>query len=395
MDKGVCKMIKSGKKKYSFEYIKNFIESKGCILLETKEDIGALEKIKILCSCKNEFFITSFNGFINGKINCDKCCNEKRKSKIEDVINIIKKSKYQYVSGKYFKSSINSLIVKDNFEYYYKISLSIIQHSIKKNGSLLYVSVSNPFSFENIKKWIKLNNRKFELVSGKFKNSYEKTLKLKCNICNEKWITSWRNISRKRGCPFCASIKVGKKNNFGIIFPELLTEWDFKKNIINPYKIMPYSTKRIFWICEKCKNCWDTKLYSRTFSSNGSNCPKCSSSKGEIQVEKFLNKNNFSYLREYKFENCKYKKPLQFDFYIPNIKTALEYQGEQHFKIVSFGEKDKQKSKKLFDQLLIRDDIKREYCVNNNIRLLEIPYWEINNVDSILTKEILEYANVS
>jgi hypothetical protein len=34
------------------------------------------------------------------------------------------------------------------------------------------------------------------------------------------------------------------------------------------------------------------------------------------------------------------------------------------------------------------DQIKREYCKNNNIKLLEIPYWDFDKIEEILNKEL-------
>ena len=41
-----------------------------------------------------------------------------------------------------------------------------------------------------------------------------------------------------------------------------------------------------------------------------------------------------------------------------------------------------------FVDIKIRDTIKTEYCKKNNIKLIRIPYWEINNIEEILNKEI-------
>ena len=37
----------------------------------------------------------------------------------------------------------------------------------------------------------------------------------------------------------------------------------------------------------------------------------------------------------------------------------------------------------------IRDTIKTVYCENNNIKLLRIPYWEFDNIESILKEKLL------
>jgi len=61
----------------------------------------------------------------------------------------------------------------------------------------------------------------------------------------------------------------------------------------------------------------------------------------------------------------------------------IEYDGIQHFKPIKyFGGEEKFK----FQQKT--DFIKNEYCKNNNIKLLRIPYWEFDNIKLILAKEL-------
>ena len=57
------------------------------------------------------------------------------------------------------------------------------------------------------------------------------------------------------------------------------------------------------------------------------------------------------------------------DLYIPSIKTAVEYQGIQHYKPVSFfGGEDALNQRKELDQL------KKTLCEENHVRLIEWPY---------------------
>ena len=71
-----------------------------------------------------------------------------------------------------------------------------------------------------------------------------------------------------------------------------------------------------------------------------------------------------------RFIDCIDKRPLSFDFYVPQCNTCIEYQGIQHYKPVErFGGEE---------QFIIQqkhDMIKKEYCAKNNINLIEIPYW--------------------
>ncbi len=72
---------------------------------------------------------------------------------------------------------------------------------------------------------------------------------------------------------------------------------------------------------------------------------------------------------------------MKFDFALfdenEELVALVEYQGEQHFEAVEFfgGEKK-------FERQRVNDEIKRSYCKNKGIQLIEIPYWE--SVDKYL-----------
>ncbi len=103
----------------------------------------------------------------------------------------------------------------------------------------------------------------------------------------------------------------------------------------------------------------------------GKGCPLCKESKGEKQIRNYLIENNINFIPQHKFSDCKYKRELPFDFYLPDYNTCIEYQGEQHYKSVTIwgGEKS-------FSDIKNRDKIKMEYCKNNNIPLIIIKYDE-------------------
>ena len=109
-------------------------------------------------------------------------------------------------------------------------------------------------------------------------------------------------------------------------------------------------------------------------SKNSTGCPKCSSSKGEKQIREWLIKNNVSFKEQKKFNGCNYKQKLKFDFYLPEHNTLIEYDGELHFMETTL--------KNNLSKSLIKDQIKDKFCINNNINLIRIGFWE--NIDEIL-----------
>lgn len=110
-------------------------------------------------------------------------------------------------------------------------------------------------------------------------------------------------------------------------------------------------------------------------------CPKCNKSKGEKIISWFLNKNNIPHKEQMKFENCKKKSILPFDFYLPEHNMCIEFNGIQHYEpIKNMGGKID------FKKRLENDDIKSVFCKKNKIKLLTIKYDE--KIVSILKKEL-------
>ena len=138
----------------------------------------------------------------------------------------------------------------------------------------------------------------------------------------------------------------------------------------------------------KCKNCnseWDGIPTYMLRKITG--CPTCNASKGEAEVAKYLTENHYTYKRQHMFNGCVYEEKLRFDFYLPDINTAIEFQGEQHYYPVDFSGKGKENANAEYEYCQVRDNIKREYCSQHEIQLIEIPYNERDN------GTIYEYLN--
>jgi hypothetical protein len=115
-------------------------------------------------------------------------------------------------------------------------------------------------------------------------------------------------------------------------------------------------------------------------------CPTCLESKGEKFVAEILTNNNIAFEREFEFDDCigitsKFCKKLPFDFYIPKYNTCIEYDGRQHFEPV-YGQENLEAQK-------VRDRLKDEYCKENGIKLIRIPYTiKMSEVESYLLQQL-------
>ena len=117
---------------------------------------------------------------------------------------------------------------------------------------------------------------------------------------------------------------------------------------------------------------------------SGQRCPICIGSNGEKEIRSCLNDLEIDFVEQKRFGDCRSILPLPFDFYIPSLNICIEYDGEQHYLKNCFGDKD---GKALLETQK-RDEIKTQYCKENNIKLIRIPYWEFKNIKNILKQTI-------
>lgn len=106
----------------------------------------------------------------------------------------------------------------------------------------------------------------------------------------------------------------------------------------------------------------------------------CLTSYYNSYIQLFLNKKQIKNMPEYPayIDNIRYR----FDFYLPEYNLMIEYDGIQHFKERSFGNKEKLKD------IQKRDEIKNKYCKDNNINILRIPYYNNDKIDEIISNHL-------
>ena len=122
----------------------------------------------------------------------------------------------------------------------------------------------------------------------------------------------------------------------------------------------------------------------------GSGCPLCVGTHGEQYIMEFLNKNNIQFEFQKTFKWLKYRKNLYLDFYLPELKCCIEFQGEQHYKPINFGSKNKKELLSEFKLIQKRDIVKEKLCRENNIRIFYIKYDELFNIENIINNIIKE-----
>lgn len=178
-----------------------------------------------------------------------------------------------------------------------------------------------------------------------------------------------------QGCPHCRKEPKDFENEINNINENI--------EILSDYKDVKTKVKI------KCKKCG---CESERFPSDllhGYGCYFCNSSVLEKFTEKWLIKNNIKYEREKTFEGCKDKLVLPFDFYLKDKNILIECQGKQHY----IWQKGLQPTYHNFLLQKHHDWLKRKFCIDNNIKLIYINYWDFsswqnNKIGEILEKEI-------
>lgn len=169
--------------------------------------------------------------------------------------------------------------------------------------------------------------------------------------------------------------------------------------VVSPYGIeiikRHSQTDRGVWMWEcKCGECGEifVDIPARVTGGHVTSCGCAKRSSGERLVRDILESLDVNYIPEKRFDDCKDKKCLPFDFYLPDYNVVIEYQGRQHYKPVSlFGGEES------FNQLTLHDKMKQDYCREHDINLIHIDYTEKpsqirEKLTSIIYPERLSYC---
>jgi mRNA-degrading endonuclease HigB of HigAB toxin-antitoxin module len=203
-------------------------------------------------------------------------------------------------------------------------------------------------------------------------------IKMKHNVCNSTYYAYPSNLLRGHGCLKC--------------YGRFQQDTDsFKKKVFklvgDEYEVLGNYTKARKKILIKHTTCnSEYEVTPDSFLNKGSRCPHCSSSKGEKIIKQWLEYNDISFYQQKEFEGLLGvgNGNLSYDFYLQNQNILIEYQGEFH---------DGTAYQQTEEEFIIQqehDKRKKEYAKLHNIDLLEIWYWDFDNIEKLLHKEIIQ-----
>lgn len=317
---------------------KKWFESKGYqfttygekFLVKAKDlSNGSKEKIKITCDYCGEDYVTSYYNYNNHKDKTKDVCSSKCRALKQYDSSKNQRAKYQFDKVKVICEMYDYELLTNEDEY------TTVEMDIKfvcKKHGLQTMMLGN-------------------MIHGH-----------KCICCSYEE----RANNLKHSVEHVQSVIESYNNN----------------KLLNPEDYVNSLEKNLKILCGSCGKTYTTSFDAYTAQNKQKNkCFSCSckESKGESRIREFLEYNNILFEQEAVFADCKDIKCLPFDFYLPKYNLIIEFDGQHHYFEVGFGNYETTKK---------HDEIKNKYCKDNGINLLRIPYWEGNDIEKIISKQL-------
>lgn len=319
---------------------------------------------------------------------CPKCAKTGIKHTTDGFINKAKEvhgDKYDYSKVEYKNNRTKVCIIcPEHGEFWQTPAKHLIGRGCPKCGKLkIHKSIENTYEV-NILNFINKANELYEYKYNydniNYINSKTK-VNIVCPLHGEFNITPSKHLSGTE-CPVCTKERIQKK--FALTKEQYINKANIIHNNIYDYSLITeYKNGKQYVniICPK-HGVFKTNADSHL---RGHGCPKCANeiNISENKLCKYLNSNiNVEIETQKKFDWLCGKS---LDIYIPSLKTAIEYQGRQHFMPVEkFGGEIE------FEKTIKRDIEKYNQCKNNGVRLLYFTKEKNppnNYIDFIYTKE--------
>jgi hypothetical protein len=188
------------------------------------------------------------------------------------------------------------------------------------------------------------------------KNNYD-PVEILCKTHGHFMQRPWQHL-RGQGCPKCSNNTLMTNEQFIERCREKHADkWD--------YSITQYSGRRkeVSIICKK-HGVFNQKAMLHL---DGWGCRKCKTSRLEDYLSNKLNEIREPFKRDKRFEDCKNKNPLPFDFYLPLRNILVECDGIQHREAIPhFGGEER------LEYQLENDKIKTNWTKKNAIQLFRL-----------------------
>ena len=230
----------------------------------------------------------------------------------------------------------------------------------------------------------------------KYTSGSEKIIDVICPECGYEDKIKIGNLSRFGfACNGCYEKKYGRKRvPHGYWNKDTMTEY-LNENYVG-YKLLDVQEASVggcLKVFIKCPNDNHNPYWAYwTNIISGYTCSLCyledSMSHGEHMAESILKIHNINFSPQKRFDDCRDKYTLPFDFYLPDYNLIIEIMGEQHEHPVDyFG------GEEAFRRCVKHDKMKRDYLKENNIQCLDIWYYDFDKMEDLILNKIQEILN--
>lgn len=362
------------------------------------EYIGSGVEVEIICPKHGSFNqIPEVHLSYRTKHGCYKCSKEATGVKLE--IDEVKKRIFEKYGTDYelvSYSTVRDITVKHKCGIVEETSLYALLRSnyynCKCNGILKRTASYSERLDYFINKSKKVHGDKYdysEVILGSFRNT---RVKIICSVHGYFLQVPSVHMSGN-GCRLCANEKIGKS----IAQPEetrrKIEDKNGHKLIIIDERPLRTGFNDLKVQCKKCQK-------KMTFTCSNLilqevECKFCGmKSRGERNIKRFLERNGIKYKSQKTFSDCinpKSKQPLRFDYYLEELNICVEFDGVHHFKEEEYfgGNKPAWYSKMDYENIKFRDELRDNYCKENGIKMIRIPYWKKDQINNILSEELL------
>ena len=225
----------------------------------------------------------------------------------------------------------------------------------------------------------KLIEEVYELVGNDYTvlskyTGADKKIFIRHNSCGNEYSVVARNFLMGQRCPKCQRPNYNRDlESFNREVCDLVGE---EYSVLGGYHDAKTKTLMLHSKCgEKYESTPDNFL-------QGARCPYCAMPIGEKRIMRWLRRNNIRFKTQYTFEGLRDKKNLRFDFAIFDHE-GLKYLIEAfHFNKFYGG--------RTYEIMEYHDRLKDEFCIDNGIPLIRIPYWQYKEIESILKRELAQ-----
>lgn len=196
------------------------------------------------------------------------------------------------------------------------------------------------------------------------------------------------HIYNKGGCPSCGLLSAEQKRTTKItktLMDFVLDANEIHGNKYNYHNVVYKNTHAPVEIICPSHGPFTVKPVKHLTDRQG--CPICGMTKGELDVYTELRKHDIEFICQHKFNDCVNVTGhhLIFDFWIPSKNLLIEYDGEQHYRNVTFGSTS---DTAMLANIQDRDRIKTAYAEKNGIVLLRIPFFNRHLCSELISQAI-------